>query len=230
MALPSWVMLAHLSLVAAHTLLPPELFAGTLLCAPQHGVMPRQLEQLWDWLPALRSHRSSRTRLSPSSSLPPTAVLSKVHFNQKGAFIIRSWGQASLKPEGELRMGKAVGSPGCRREPRLCQAAWSRPCSATPLCASLPSLRFAPSPPPEWEGPSGSCCAHTWPAELTTASHFTLPGFLGTDSAGEERSCWPALELASTSGPVSSGGCQVHILAAATRPCGPVGPGDSFYK
>ena len=55
-----------------------------LLRAPQHGVMPRQLGQLWNWLPALRPHRSPRTPLNPPPPLPPQQPSQRFTWTRKG--------------------------------------------------------------------------------------------------------------------------------------------------
>ena len=91
--LPSWVTLAHLSLVAAH--IPPSRWAcaglsSVCLTAWSDAQATRAAVGL---APCTRATQVSKDTSQPSSSTPPTAVLSEVHLNQKGAFIIRLWGQ-----------------------------------------------------------------------------------------------------------------------------------------
>lgn len=115
---------------------------------------------------------------------------------------------------GKESCGEPRAAPG---SPGLCRAAWSRPCSATPLCASCPPSGLLLLLLPSGKGHQKQLlCSHMACRADNSESHFTLPGFLGTDSG--KGILLARLELASTSGPVSSGGCQVHTWQQQLAP------------
>ena len=119
-----------------------------------------------------------------------------------------------LKPKASLEWGrKAV------RSPRLGRAAWSRHCSATPLWLPPALLLVCSFSSSVWSGKGHRkqlLCSHRACRADDSESHLALPEFLGTDSG---KGIWLAhLELVSTSGPVSSGRCQVHTWQQELAP------------